>query len=385
MGFGRRVEADIDLDAVEYNIKAVQSLNPPSRKTLLVIKADAYGHGAVTFAKEFNDICDFYGVACIEEAMELRNAGIEKPILILGYTDREHFTELIENDIRPAVFKAEDAKILSDTALQLGKKAKVHIKVDTGMSRIGFSCDEAGIDEASRILQMPGIETEGIFSHFAKADEYDKTSAMGQLKNMNYFISELEKRGMHFSLKHLDNSAGAMEIKCDGFDMMRLGIVIYGLYPSEEMDKSFVIKPAMTFKSKVVHVKELPEGRGISYGWTYVTDKTTKVATVCAGYADGYPRSQSGSGQVLIHGKRVPILGRVCMDQFMVDVSGLEDVETGDEVVLFGKQGEEEIPVEEVASPANSFNYELVCNIARRVPRVYFRNGMEIKTVNYLI
>ena len=385
MGFGRRIEADIDLDAVEYNIKAVQSLNPPSRKTLLVIKADAYGHGAVTFAKEFDKIADFYGVACIDEAMELRHAGIQKPILILGYTDREHFTELIENDIRPAIFTAEDAEILSETALKLGKKAKLHIKVDTGMSRIGFSCDEAGVNEAARLLDMEGIETEGIFSHFAKADEYDKTSAMGQLENMNYFIAELEKRGMHFSLKHLDNSAGAMEIKCDGFDMMRLGIVIYGLYPSEEMDKSFIIKPAMTFKSKVVHVKELPAGRGISYGWTFVTDKPMKVATVCAGYADGYPRSQSGSGQVLIHGKRVPILGRVCMDQFMVDVSELENVSVGDEVVLFGKQGDAEIPVEEVAAPANSFNYELVCNVARRVPRVYYRDGREVEAVNYLI
>lgn len=384
MGFERRVEADIDLDAVEYNIKAVQALNPPSRKTLLVIKADAYGHGAVTFAKEFDKISDFYGVAGVDEAMELRGAGITKPILILGYTDRSHYEELIENEIRPAIFSAEDAEVLSETALKMGKKAIVHIKVDTGMSRIGFSCDSAGVKEAETLKDMAGIEIEGIFSHFAKADEYDKTSAKEQFDNMTWFISELEKKGISFKLKHLDNSAGAMELHSDGFDMMRLGIVIYGLYPSDEMDKSLIIKPAMTFKTKVVHVKTLPAGRGISYGWTYSTDKETRVATVSAGYADGYPRSQSGRGEVLIHGKRVPILGRVCMDQFMVDVTELEDVKVGDEVVLFGTQGEENISVEEVAEPANSFNYELVCNIARRVPRVYYRDGREVSEVNYL-
>ena len=384
MSLGRRVEADIDLDAVEYNIKAVQNLNPPSRKTLLVIKADAYGHGAVTFAREFDSISDFLGVAGIDEAMELRGAGITKPILILGFTERDHYEELVNNEIRPAIFNKEDAKVLSETAKRLGKKAIIHLKVDTGMSRIGFGCDEAGVDEASELLAMDGLEIEGIFSHFAKADEYDKTSAEGQAEKLKWFIKELEKRGMSFKYKHLDNSAGAMELHTDGFDMMRLGIVIYGLYPSDEMDMSFKIKPAMSFKSKIVHVKTLPAGRGISYGWTYSTDKDTVVATVSAGYADGYPRSQSGKGEVLIHGKRVHILGRVCMDQFMVDVTDLDDVKVGDEVVLFGTQGDETISVEEVAEPANSFNYELVCNIARRVPRVYYRGGKEVSEINYL-
>ncbi len=384
MESGRRVEADIDLDAVEYNIRLIQGMNPPERKTLLVIKADAYGHGAVTFAEEFADLADFYGVAGIDEAVELRNAGIDKPILILGFTDRSHYSELVKLDIRPAIYTYSDAEELSRVAEKLGKKAQIHIKVDTGMSRIGFSADEAGLAEAVKILDLPGIETEGIFSHFAKADEIDKTPAIEQREKMRYVISGMEAAGAKFKVKHLDNSAGAMELHSEGFDMMRLGIVIYGLYPSPEVDRSVVIKPAMTFKSKVVHVKTVPEGRGVSYGWTYKTDKETKIATVSAGYADGYPRSQSGIGEVLIHGRRVKILGRVCMDQFMVDVTDIDDVRVGDEVVLFGRQGDEEITVEEVAEPANSFNYELVCNISRRVPRVYLRDGKEIKTVNYL-
>ncbi len=384
MESGRRVEADIDLDAVEYNIRLIQGMNPPERKTLLVIKADAYGHGAVTFAEEFGDIADFYGVAGIDEAVELRNAGIDKPILILGFTDRSHYEELVEQDIRPAIYTYDDAEALSQVAERLGKKAKIHIKVDTGMSRIGFSADETGLAEAVKIIDLPGIELEGIFSHFAKADEVDKTPAVGQREKLRFFISGMEAAGAKFTVKHLDNSAGAMELHSEGFDMMRLGIVIYGLYPSPEIDRSVVIKPAMTFKSKVVHVKTVPAGRGVSYGWTYETDKETKIATISAGYADGYPRSQSGIGEVLIHGKRAKILGRVCMDQFMIDVTDIDDVAVGDEVVLFGRQGDEEITVEEVAEPANSFNYELVCNISRRVPRVYLRDGKEVKVVNYL-
>ncbi len=384
MESGRRVEADIDLDAVEYNIRLVQGMNPPERKTLLVIKADAYGHGAVTFAEEFDELAAFFGVAGIDEAVELRNAGIEKPILILGYTDRTHYEELVKLDIRPAIYSYEDAEALSEVAESLGKRAKIHIKVDSGMSRIGFSPDEAGIAEAAKIIGLPGIEIEGIFTHFAKADEVDKTPALMQRERMKNFIAGMEKAGAKIAVKHIDNSAGAMELHSEGFDMMRLGIVIYGLYPSPEIDRSVVIKPAMTFKSKVVHVKTVPAGRGVSYGWTFETEKETRIATVSAGYADGYPRSQSGTGEVLIHGKRARILGRVCMDQFMIDVTDIDDVAVGDEVVLFGRQGDEEITVEEVAEPANSFNYELVCNISRRVPRVYLRDGKEVKVVNYL-
>ena len=380
-----RIEADIDLDAVRYNIEQLKALNPPERKTLLVIKADAYGHGAVTFAEEFDDLADYYGVACIDEAVELRNAGITKPILILGNTDEEDFETAVEKDITMAVYDAEKCRLLSETALRLGKKAKVHIKADSGMSRIGFQCDEAGINEASKLLSMEGLDIEGVFTHFAKADTYDKSDAVGQRARFTAFTDALTERGFKFRIRHIDNSAGAMELHSKGFDMMRLGIAIYGLEPSDEMDKSLVLRPAMTLKAHITHIKTLEPGRGISYGWTYVTDRSIRVATVSAGYADGYPRAQSGRGRVLIRGKYAPILGRVCMDQFMVDVSDIPEAELRDEVILFGTDGAGSIPVEEVAEPANSFNYELVCNVARRVPRVYIKNGSKCKEINYLI
>lgn len=380
-----RIEADIDLDAVRYNIEQLKALNPPDRKTLLVIKADAYGHGAVTFAEEFDDLADYYGVACIDEGVELRRAGITKPILILGNTDEEDFETAIENDITMAVYNADKCKLLSDTALKLGKKAKVHIKADSGMSRIGFQCNDEGVKEASKLLHMEGLNVEGIFTHFAKADTVDKNDAIGQRTRFNEFINALTERGFIFSIKHIDNSAGAMELHSKGFDMMRLGIAIYGLEPSEEMNKELALKPAMTLKAHITHIKTLEPGRGISYGWTYVTEKSMRVATVSAGYADGYPRAQSNVGRVLIRGKYAPILGRVCMDQFMVDVSDISEAELRDEVILFGTDGVLSIPVEEVAEPANSFNYELVCNIARRVPRVYFKDSTRYKEVNYLM
>ncbi|HCA22306.1 MAG TPA: alanine racemase [Lachnospiraceae bacterium] len=380
-----RIEADIDLDAVRYNIEQLKALNPSDRKTLLVIKADAYGHGAVTFAEEFDDLADYFGVACIDEGVELRRAGVTKPILILGNTDEEDFETAIENDITMAVYNADKCKLLSDTALKLGKKAKVHIKADSGMSRIGFQCNEDGVREASKLLSMEGLDVEGVFTHFAKADTVDKNDAIGQRTRFNEFINALTERGFIFSIKHIDNSAGAMEIHSNGFDMMRLGIAIYGLEPSDEMNRELVLKPAMTLKAHITHIKTLEPGRGISYGWTYVTEKEMRVATVSAGYADGYPRAQSNLGRVLIRGRYAPILGRVCMDQFMVDVTDIPEAELRDEVILFGTDGVLSIPVEEVAEPANSFNYELVCNVARRVPRVYFKNSTKYKEVNYLL
>ena len=381
----RRIQADINLDAIRYNIKTVQALNPVDRKTLLVIKADAYGHGSVTLAKEMDDLADYFAVATMDEAVELRNAGIVKPILILGYTDESEYEAAVKNDITLAIYDAEEAKLLSETALKLGKKAKVHIKVDSGMSRIGFQCTESDVEEAMKLLSMEGLDVEGIFTHYAKADYENKSDAMTQYEKFSWFVKTMEAKGADFKIRHIDNSAGAMEIHSEGFDMMRLGIVIYGLYPSEEIDKSVVLKPAMTLKSRVVHIKTLEAGRGIGYGWTYVTDKPTKVATVSVGYADGYPRALSNNGRVLIHGQYAPILGRVCMDQIMIDVTDIDDVKIRDEVVLFGTQGENHISIEEVAEPANSFNYEMACHVSRRVPRVYFKDGKEIGEINYLV
>ena len=379
-----RIEARIDLSAIRKNIETVKALNPPEEKVLLVIKADAYGHGAVPIAAEMQDLADYFGVAEIDEAVELRRSGIDKPILILGYTDETEYEDLLEYDINQAVYDVDKCRVLSMLAEKQGKKAKVHIKVDSGMSRIGLQADDEGIRQAEEILNMPGISVEGIFTHFARADETDKTSAMEQYRLFSGFVHTLEEKGYDLGVRHMDNSAGAMELHSGGFDMMRLGIVIYGLYPSDEVDHSIKIQPAMQLQSHITHIKTLPAGRGISYGHTFVTERETRVATVSAGYADGYPRAQSGRGRVLIRGEYAPILGRVCMDQFMVDVSHIPEAEVGDAVILFGTEGENSISVEEVAAPAASFNYELVCNVGHRVPRVYVRGEEAIGEVNYL-
>ncbi len=380
-----RIYARINIDNLRYNITKMKSLRKSDMKIMTVIKADAYGHGAVEIAKRIIDLADYHGVATIDEAIELRQAGIETPILIIGYTDSEDYEKLIAYNITQAVYDVEECKKLSQVAVAKGKRVKVHIKVDTGMSRIGFPVTEKGIEEAVTIKDMSGIEIEGIFTHYAKADEVNKNYSYEQKKKFLYFIDSLEKAGITFSLKHIDNSAGTMEMNDDDFDMVRLGIVTYGLYPSEEIDRSVVIKPVMSLIAHVSHVKTLPAGVGVSYGWTYVTCKETKVATVTAGYADGYPRALSNKGRVIINGEYAPIIGRVCMDQFMIDVTNIPEVSVKDEVILIGGDGDKYISVEEVAAPAESFNYEQVCNINRRVPRVYFENGKDTVTANYLL
>jgi alanine racemase len=380
-----RIEADINLDNIRDNIKMMKACVPSDMKMLAVIKADAYGHGAIEVSKALDDLTDFYAIACIDEAMELRYAGCTKPLLILGYTDPADYRELIENDIRPAMYDVAQCQELSNQSLALGRRTRIHVKIDTGMSRIGFPCNDEGIENILKISGMPGIEIEGIFTHYAKADEYDKTAANIQLNCFRAIIEKLDKAGVHIPVKHISNSAGIMEMDNQNFDMVRSGIVTYGLYPSEEVDKHIAaLKPAMEWLSKVIHVKEVEAGTGIGYGWSYTAPSKMKLATVSAGYADGYPRAQSNKGRVIIHGEYAPIVGRVCMDQFMVDVTHIPDVNVGDEVVLAGTRGDKQITIEEIAAPANSFNYELVCNVGRRVPRVYIRDGKKVSVLNYL-
>lgn len=391
-----RIFARINVDNIRYNIMKMRSLVKPDMKLLVVIKADAYGHGSVALASRIDDLSDYYGVATIDEAVELREAGIDKPILIIGYTDYEDYDKVIAYNVTQTVFDAAEAQRLSAHALARNRRVKVHIKVDTGMSRIGFpaaglsdpgddSESEPGIADALKLKDLQGLEIEGIFTHYAKADERDKAHAYEQKRKFLYFIDALERRGMTFALKHIDNSAGAMEMEDDEFDMVRLGIVTYGLYPSEEVDKSVAIRPAMSLIAHVAQVKTLPEGVGVGYGWSYMTEKETRVATVTVGYADGYPRAQSNVGRVIIRGQYAPVIGRVCMDQIMVDVTDIPETAVRDEVILIGTDGDRNISVEEVAAPAASFNYELVCNIGRRVPRVYYENGRDTICVNYLL
>lgn len=379
-----RIRADVDLDALRYNILQLKKCVNQNVKALAVIKADGYGHGACPIARYIDDLVEYFGVATIDEAMELRKSGVTKDILILGYVPTSEYEKIVEYNFTQTVYDYNDAKKLSDIASTRNKKAIVHIKVDTGMSRIGINPDYKGVKLVEDIYNLPGLVLEGIFSHYAKADEEDKTSAIGQCNIFKEFLLELSKKSIEIPIKHIANSAGIMEMN-DDFQMIRLGIAMYGQYPSKEIKKNIVLKPVMTFVAHVSYVKTIPSGTGVSYGWNYFADGDRIIATVTAGYADGYPRAQTNIGRVIVNGEYAPIVGNVCMDQFMIDITNIPNVKVGDEIVLFGNQNGKEITVEEVAQPANSFNYELLCNISRRVTRVYHLNGEIINVVNYLI
>ena len=373
----------IDLDAISHNIDAVRRKAGVS--VMAVIKADAYGHGAVPIAHLLRDKCAFFGVSSMLEALELRRAGIDTPILILGHTPPSAFPEAVRQGIRPAIFRYEDALALSRAAVDAGVTAPFHIALDTGMSRIGFQATEEAADICKEIAALPGLQAEGLFSHFATADCADLTRSHRQASLFDNFDAMLRDRGVAIPIRHLDNSAGLMNFPCR-YEMVRSGIVTYGLYPSDEVSQSLLpLEPALQWISRVSHLKLLEAGREISYGGTFVTSRPTLVATVPVGYADGYRRSLSGKFHVLIRGEKAPILGRVCMDQLMVDVTHIPGVAQGDIVVLVGQSGQRRIRVEDIAAAADSFNYEFVCGISRRVPRVYTMNGKTVHTVHYLL
>ena len=379
-----RVYADIDLDAIYENVKNAKALLKKDTKMMAIVKADGYGHGAVEVARQIDELVDAYGVAILEEGIELRKAGFTKPILILGYTPKPLYPAMIRYDIATAVFTMEMAKEISDTAVAMHKNANIHIKLDTGMSRIGFAITKESKEIIEQIAKLPGIEIKGCFSHFARMDEKDKTKANEQFAKFTKMVNALEKDGVDLGIRHISNSAGIMEAPEVQMDMVRNGICLYGLYPSEEVQKDRLpLKPAMELKAYVSYVKTLEPGVEIGYGGTYTTTKKTRVATIPVGYADGYSRCLSGKGSVLIHGKKAPILGRVCMDQFMVDVTDIDNVCVGDRVTLFGKDGDSCITIEEISAMAHSFNYEFVCDIGKRIPRVYYRHGKVIETKDY--
>lgn len=373
----------INTDAILANYRAVcQKTGVP---VMAVIKADAYGHGAVQVAKHLQTVgADFFAVASVAEAVELRQANIDDPILLLGHTPTQLYRQVLEYGLRPAIFDEEEAKALSEMTAQVGRSARIHLAVDTGMGRIGFPVSEAAADTCARIAKMPGLMVEGVFTHYARADEADPADALEQATRFHEFGKMLRFRGVRIPLWHADNSAGVMHFGCS-FQMVRAGIALYGLYPSEEMDKSeLCLRPAMQWETAVSFVKTLPAGSPISYGGTYITDKQTVVATIPVGYADGYRRCLSGKFYVLIRGKKAPILGRVCMDQTMVDVTDIPGVKTGDRVVLMGTDGDETITPEALSAAAESFPYEQICDISRRVARVYRKNGQKCESVNYL-
>ena len=374
---------EIDLDAIAANFDAIRA--KAGVQVMAIVKADAYGHGAVHIARLLDDKCSFFGVSSIAEALELRQAGLTKPLLILGYTPVEAFRLVIGQDIRPAIFRLEDAHALSKLAQKQGVTIPFHFAVDTGMSRLGFQATEDSADICADIARLPGIYAEGLFSHFATADCADLTKAKAQAELFAAFDQMLKDRGVNIPLRHLDNSAGLMNFE-NHYEMVRSGIVTYGMYPSDEVDPELLaLRPALQWRSRVTHIKVLEPGREISYGGAFVTTRKTRVATVPVGYADGYRRSLSGKFYVLIRGRRAPILGRVCMDQMMVDITDVPDVKIDDPVVLVGSDGNDVITMEQIAAAADSFNYEFVCGISRRVPRRYRQNGQIIKTVHYLL
>ena len=375
--------ATIDLDAIRDNFRAVA--RKAGAKVMAVVKADAYGHGAVPVARLLEPECAFFGVSSVSEALELRRAGIQKSILVLGPASPAACGAMVAEDIRATVCSWEDAQALSQAAVAQNRPARVHIAVDTGMSRIGFQVTEEAADICAGIAGLPGVEVEGLFSHFATADAADLTETNAQAERFARFDGMLKDRGVAIPLRHLDNSAGIMRFGSH-YEMVRAGIMLYGHYPTEEGERDDLpLRPAMQWYSRVSHVKTLEPGRAISYGGTFVTQRPTLAATVPVGYADGYRRSLSNRFYVLIRGKQAPILGRVCMDQIVVDVTDIPDAAPGDQVVLIGKSGDAEITAEDLAEACGSFHYEQVCDLCRRVPRVYIQNGKRTAEVNYLL
>lgn len=372
----RRICADIDLDALTHNLDEIHRCISEGTKIIAVVKANGYGHGAVPLAEVMEKREDIWGyaVATPEEAEELYTNGMKKPILILGYTFPEYDAQIVKEELRPAVFSLIRAKQLSEEALRQDKICKIHIKLDTGMSRIGFQVTEQSADEIAQIAKLPHIMIEGIFTHFSKADETDKTFTKKQETAYEQMITWLKERRVSIPVHHVSNSAGIVDLPEYNKDIVRAGIILYGLWPSDEVDKEHIgLQPLLSLKSHVVHVKELEPGRIISYGGTFEVEHPMRIATVPVGYADGYPRSLSNKGYVLIHGKRAAICGRVCMDQMMVDVTEIADVCPGDEVTIIGRDGAECITLEELGDLSGRFNYEFACDLNKRIPRVYVK------------
>ena len=381
-----RVCARIDLDAIEYNMEMMKKNIDEGVKILSVIKSDGYGHGALQVAKFLagKDYIWGYAVAALDEGMILRKGGITKPVLVMGCIFPEQWEEMLVHEIHMTVYDSDTARRVSDLAVKMDRKAYIHLKIDTGMSRLGFPVGEDSVSRILEISRMPGLVIEGMYTHFARADETDKTDARRQLKEFLEMKEHLLALGVRAAYYHCANSAGIIDLKEANLDLVRAGIATYGLYPSDEVKKELVpLRPAMDLVSHVVHVKWVEAGTPVSYGGTFVTARRTRIATIPVGYGDGYPRSLSNKGYVLIHGKKAPILGRVCMDQFMVDVTEIEETAFGDPVTLVGRNGGACVTVEELSDLAEKLRYEFICNFGKRVPREFLRHGKVVGQMDY--
>lgn len=383
----RPTYVEVNLDNLVHNYSEIRRIVRKETEIMPVIKANGYGHGAVELAKLYTTLgVNRLAVSLLNEAIELRRAGIDKPILILNFTPDYQMIEVAANDLTQAIYRYEDAVALSEAAAEMGKKLKIHIKLDTGMSRIGFLPSEESVENILKISQIPNLEIEGISTHFAKSDEADKTFTRLQFDRFMKMVETLENRGLTIPLKHISNSSAIIDLPEYNLDIVRPGIILYGYYPSDEVNKEKVdIRPAMTLRTVVSNIKTLPAETGISYNHVYTTPVEANIATVPIGYADGYPRTLTGKGQVFVAGKRVTIKPRICMDQMMFDATGLGDVKVGDEVIYFGYGNKNWPSVDEVAKTFGTINYEIICMMGRRLPRVYLKGGNVVKTLDYLL
>ncbi|MDD5617746.1 MAG: alanine racemase [Candidatus Omnitrophica bacterium] len=365
----RPTRAEVNLSAIEYNFKQVKKNIGNNARILVVVKADAYGHGAVKVAQRLKKCgAEYFGVATVLEAIELRENNIKKPILLLTACSENEFSVLINYNITPTIADIETAEFLNKKLNKLGKKMPVHIKIDTGMGRIGIWHKDS-VDFIMKVSRLKNLILEGIYTHFPSADEDEEFTKL-QIASFNRLIDDLENRGINIALRHAANSAGIVRYKDAHFSLVRPGLMLYGLYSDAEAKRFIKLKPAMSFKTAITYLKDVPAGRSISYGRTFITERETKIATLPVGYADGYNRILSNRAEVLIRGRRCPVIGRICMDHTMIDVTGI-DAKLGDEAVLIGKQGNSEITTEEIAHLCSTISYEVVCWVSKRVPRIY--------------
>ena len=379
----RPVWAEIDLDIIGNNMTNIKKL-VGDKEVMAVVKADCYGHGAVEVSETLlENGASRLAVAMISEAIKLRDINITAPIMILGYTPLYLGEELINYDIEQTIYDLDYAKELSDIAIKLNKKAKVHIALDTGMGRIGFLPTEESLKSIVEISFLKGLDITGIFTHFSSADEKDKEYTINQFEKMQSFIKSLNNLGINIPLTHASNSGAITDMPNTYLDCVRAGIIIYGYYPSNDVDKTKIsIEPALTLKAKIAHVKELDKNMYVGYNRKFMTTDKTIVATIPIGYADGYSRKLSNNGHVIINNKLAPIIGNVCMDQIMVDATNVGPVKTGDEVILLGKSNNVKYDADDMAKDVGTINYEIICALKNRVPKVYIKNGETIKVIN---
>lgn len=390
--FVKRTWASIDINALCHNLNEIRKKVGNETKIMCVVKADAYGHGAKYVAGEFEKQgADWFAVSNVEEAIQLRNYGINKPILVLGYTPYDMLEKLYNFNISQAILSYNYGVQISDICREKGIKIKGHLKIDTGMNRIGFSCQSEAerknsVDSIEKLASLGQIDIEGAFTHFAVSDSPKTGEEFTELqfKNFEATLKELEQKGIHIKLKHCCNSGGIMCYTGMKLDMVRAGIILYGLLPDCELQEKMDLKPAMELKTVISQIKTIKKGQTVSYGRTFTAEKDIKVATIPIGYADGYSRRFSGRSHMLVCGKRAPIIGRVCMDQLMLDITGIDEAKEEDEVVVFGKQGDEEISVWELANLIETIGYEIICLIGKRVPRIYYKDGEKMKKVSYM-